>query len=172
MTSTPFSLADLEATAVLVGSVVPPTPQHAWPLLASRTGAEVWVKHENHTPIGAFKVRGGLVYMDWLARSGLKPKGVITATRGNHGQSIARAGRRVGVLKPVATGVDADPGPGEDGAALLAAVDAGVAPERVVPMVFAAPLAPVVAARQEGRRFSAPFRGLSAERFRPAVDGG
>jgi threonine dehydratase len=97
MTSTPFSLADLEATAVLVGSVVPPTPQYAWPLLASRTGAEVWVKHENHTPIGAFKVRGGLVYMDWLARSGLRPKGVITATRGNHGQSVALAGRRVGL---------------------------------------------------------------------------
>ena len=94
-TTTPFSIADLEATAALVRTVVPETPQYAWPLLASRSGAEVWVKHENHTPIGAFKLRGGLVYMDWLARSGLKPSGVITATRGNHGQSIALAGRRV-----------------------------------------------------------------------------
>src|SRR5688500_8805170 len=83
-TTTPFSLADLEAAATLVRSVVPETPLYAWPLLASRSGAEVWVKHENHTPIGAFKLRGGLVYMDWLARSGLKPSGVITATRGNH----------------------------------------------------------------------------------------
>ncbi|HEX5959175.1 MAG TPA: threonine dehydratase, partial [Hyphomicrobiaceae bacterium] len=93
----PFSLADLEAATALVRSVVPATPQYAWPLLASHAGAEVWVKHENHTPIGAFKVRGGLVYMDWLARSGLKVSGVITATRGNHGQSVALAGRRAGV---------------------------------------------------------------------------
>jgi threonine dehydratase len=95
--TTPFSRVDLEAAATLVRSVVPETPVYAWPLLASRSGAEVWVKHENHTPIGAFKLRGGLVYMDWLARSGLNPSGVITATRGNHGQSIALAGRRTGV---------------------------------------------------------------------------
>jgi threonine dehydratase len=92
-----FSLADLEASAALVNSVVPATPQHAWPLLAARVGTEVWVKHENHTPVGAFKLRGGLVYMDWLARSGAKPPGVISATRGNHGQSVAVAGRRGGV---------------------------------------------------------------------------
>src|SRR5262245_33557776 len=97
MTPTLFSLADLEAAAALVRAVVPETPQYAWPLLAGRTGAQVWVKHENHTPIGAFKLRGGLVYMDWLARSGLKPSGVVTATRGNHGQSVALAGRRVGI---------------------------------------------------------------------------
>jgi threonine dehydratase len=93
----PFTIADLEAAVALVRTVMPETPQYAWPLLASRSGAEVWVKHENHTPIGAFKLRGGLVYMDWLARSGLSPAGVITATRGNHGQSIALAGRRVGL---------------------------------------------------------------------------
>ncbi|HEY7552680.1 MAG TPA: threonine dehydratase [Hyphomicrobiaceae bacterium] len=92
-----FSLAELEAAAALVRAVVPQTPQYAWPLLAERTGAEVWVKHENHTPIGAFKLRGGLVYMDWLIRSGPKVAGVITATRGNHGQSVALAGRRAGV---------------------------------------------------------------------------
>jgi threonine dehydratase len=98
MTSTAlFSLAELEAAAAVVGAVVPQTPQYAWPLLAARVGAEVWVKHENHTPIGAFKLRGGVVYMDWLARSGPRPSGVITATRGNHGQSIALAGRRAGL---------------------------------------------------------------------------
>jgi threonine dehydratase len=95
--SAPFSLADLEAAAALVRGVVPETPQYAWPLLAERAGAEVWVKHENHTPIGAFKVRGGIVYMDWLKRSGPKVEGVITATRGNHGQSIALAARRAGL---------------------------------------------------------------------------
>jgi threonine dehydratase len=93
----PFSLAELEAAAALVRAVVPQTPQHAWPLLAERTGTQVWVKHENHTPIGAFKLRGGLVYMDWLTRSGPKVSGGVTATRGNHGQSIALAGRRAGV---------------------------------------------------------------------------
>jgi threonine dehydratase len=105
MTSPLFSLADLEAAAALVRTVVPETPQYAWPLLASATGAEVWVKHENHTPIGAFKVRGGLVYLDWLKRSGPgsgpssgpKVSGVVTATRGNHGQSVALAGRRAGL---------------------------------------------------------------------------
>ena len=86
-----FTLAELEAAADLVHAHMPPTPAYAWPLLARRTGAEVWVKHENHTPVGAFKVRGGLVYMDELKRLGGKVAGVITATRGNHGQSIARA---------------------------------------------------------------------------------
>ncbi len=76
---------------------MPPTPQHAWPLLAKRTGAQVWVKHENHTPIGAFKVRGGIVYLDALKRRDAKLKGVVTATRGNHGQSIALAAARAGV---------------------------------------------------------------------------
>jgi threonine dehydratase len=94
---TPFSLADVEAATAVVRAVVPETPQYAWPLLASRIGAEVWVKHENHTPIGAFKVRGGLVYMDWLTRHGPKVSGVVTATRGNHGQSVALAGKRAGV---------------------------------------------------------------------------
>jgi threonine dehydratase len=92
-----LSLADLEAAAELVAPLVPPTPQHAWPLLARRTGAEVWVKHENHTAIGAFKIRGGITYMDWLKRSQSKANGVIAATRGNHGQSIALAGRRAGL---------------------------------------------------------------------------
>jgi threonine dehydratase len=73
------------------------TPQYAWPLLAKRTGATVWVKHENHTPIGAFKVRGGLIHLARVAREGLAPNGLISATRGNHGQSLAYAGRKYGL---------------------------------------------------------------------------
>ena len=95
-----FGLEALEKAARIVGAAFPPTPQIAWPLLASRTGAEVWVKHENHTPTGAFKVRGGLVYMDRLRRERPGVAGVVSATRGNHGQSLAFAGRRHGV--PVA----------------------------------------------------------------------
>ena len=78
------TLSELEAAARLVHSVMPPTPQICWPLLAQRAGAEVWVKHENHSPVGAFKVRGGIVYMDTLARRQPKVEGVIAATRGNH----------------------------------------------------------------------------------------
>ena len=92
-----FSLEELETAVPLVRTTVPPTPQHVWPLLAKRTGAEVWVKHENHTPIGAFKVRGGIVYLDGLKRREPKINGVVTATRGNHGQSIALAAARAGV---------------------------------------------------------------------------
>jgi threonine dehydratase len=92
-----FSLADLEAAVPLVRTVVPPTPLYAWPLLANRAGTEVWVKHENHTPIGAFKVRGGIVYLDGLKRGGERLNGVVTATRGNHGQSIALAAARAGI---------------------------------------------------------------------------
>ncbi|MBW6401089.1 threonine dehydratase [Roseomonas sp. HJA6] len=89
-----FTLAELETAAALVHQTFPPTPQLAWPLLAARCGAEVHVKHENHTPCGAFKVRGGLVYMDRLKRERADVAGVISATRGNHGQSLAYAGQR------------------------------------------------------------------------------
>ena len=95
-----FSLADLENAASLVHAVMPATPQYAWPLLAERAGCEVWVKHENHTPTGAFKVRGGLVYMAWLTNQHPAVRSVITATRGNHGQSVAFAAARHG-LRPV-----------------------------------------------------------------------
>jgi threonine dehydratase len=81
----------LEAAARVVYEAMPPTPQYAWPLLAQRTGCEVWVKHENHTPTGAFKVRGGLVYMERLKRERPKVRGIVSATRGNHGQSLAVA---------------------------------------------------------------------------------
>ena len=92
-----LSLHDVEHAAAVVYAAMPPTPQYAWPLLKRRTGCEVWVKHENHTPTGAFKVRGGLVYMDRLRRERPGVAGVISATRGNHGQSIALAAGRAGV---------------------------------------------------------------------------
>ena len=88
------SLDEIRTAADLVHAVLPATPQFCWPLLCERTGAEVWVKHENHQPIGAFKVRGGLVLLNDLVRSAPGVHGVITATRGNHGQSIAFAARR------------------------------------------------------------------------------
>jgi threonine dehydratase len=92
-----LSLGDLRAAADLVRRRVPPTPQYAWPLLAAHAGTEVWVKHENHTPTGAFKVRGGLVYADRLGRERPQVRGLVSATRGNHGQSIAVAAASVGV---------------------------------------------------------------------------
>jgi threonine dehydratase len=91
-----FSMAELEHAADVVYRTMAPTPQYAWPLLAD-AGCEVWVKHENHTPTGAFKVRGGLVFMEQLHREGRLPAGFVTATRGNHGQSIPFAARRYGV---------------------------------------------------------------------------
>ena len=90
-------LATLEAAAELVHRVLPPTPQYCWPLLSRRVGVELWVKHENHTPIGAFKLRGGLVFLDDLKRREPQISGVVTATRGNHGQSIAYAAARLGL---------------------------------------------------------------------------
>jgi threonine dehydratase len=92
-----FTLAELENVIPLVRASVPPTPQYAWPLLRAHTGVEVVVKHENHTPIGAFKVRGGIVYFDRLKRQRPQVRGIVSATRGNHGQSLAFAGARAGV---------------------------------------------------------------------------
>jgi threonine dehydratase len=92
-----FDLKQLERAHEVVGAAVPPTPANAWPLLAQRLGTTVVVKHENHTPTGAFKVRGGLVYADRLKRERPRVAGLISATTGNHGQSLAFAGRRYGV---------------------------------------------------------------------------
>ena len=89
------SLQEIEAAAAVVYRHMPATPQYAWPLLCEDAGTEVWLKHENHTPIGAFKIRGGLVYFHHLA--GERRRGVITATRGNHGQSVASCARRYGI---------------------------------------------------------------------------
>jgi threonine dehydratase len=91
------SLGDLESAARVVYAAMPPTSQQRWPLLDARCGAAVWVKHENHTPVGAFKIRGGLVYFDHLRRTQPGVKGVVAATRGNPGQSIGFAAARYGI---------------------------------------------------------------------------
>jgi threonine dehydratase len=92
-----FDLKQLERAHDIVGAAMPLTPAHAWPLLSQRLGATAIVKHENHTPTGAFKVRGGLVYVDRLKRERPGTAGLISATTGNHGQSIAFAASRSGV---------------------------------------------------------------------------
>src|SRR5882757_5117781 len=92
-----FDLQQLVHARAIVGAAMPPTPAHLWPLLSERLGATVIVKHENHTPTGAFKLRGGLVYVDRLRRERPNTKGLISATRGNHGQSLAFAASRHGV---------------------------------------------------------------------------
>jgi len=91
------TLKDIESASSVVYEVMQPTPQYRWPLLCERLGTEVWLKHENHTPVGAFKIRGGLVYFTNLTQSGQIPQGVISATRGNHGQSVGLAARRHGI---------------------------------------------------------------------------
>jgi threonine dehydratase len=91
------ALERIEASAGLVHGAIGASPQICWPLLSQRVGAETWVKHENHLPTGAFKVRGGLTYMGHLRRDQPDVHGVIAATRGNHGQSIAFAARQFGL---------------------------------------------------------------------------
>lgn len=90
-------LQDIEAAAQVVYQSFQATPQYRWGTLSQRLGADCWVKHENHTPVGAFKIRGGLTYFDQLQRRGELPREVISATRGNHGQSIGWAARANGV---------------------------------------------------------------------------
>jgi threonine dehydratase len=96
-----FDMDDLERAATVVHGVMAATPQYAWPKLRARAGCNVWVKHENHTPTGAFKVRGGLVHLSRLAGTLESTTGVISATRGNHGQSIAYAAARSGVAATI-----------------------------------------------------------------------
>lgn len=91
------TLVEIESITGFIDSVVPPTPQFSWPLLNARAGTELWVKHENHTPIGSFKVRGALQYFARLVLREPTVRGVIAATRGNHGQAVAFAARRHGL---------------------------------------------------------------------------
>lgn len=92
-----FTLSELEDASTCVHTQVPATLQYAWPLLGQQVGAEVWVKHENHNPTGAFKARGGVTFIDWLRREHPEMRGICTATRGNHGQSQARAAVAAGL---------------------------------------------------------------------------
>jgi threonine dehydratase len=91
------TLDEIEAAAQVVYRVMPPTPQYRWPLLCEQVGSEVWLKHENHTPVGAFKLRGGLAYFSGLE----KIKGVVAATRGNHGQSVALCASQHGMTATI-----------------------------------------------------------------------
>jgi threonine dehydratase len=91
------TLHDIEDAATVVYREFAATPQYAWGQLSAKLGATCWLKHENHTPVGAFKIRGGLTYFDQMARNGNMPSEVISATRGNHGQSIGWAARAHGV---------------------------------------------------------------------------
>ena len=92
-----FNKDELEEATQLVHRFIPPTPQYVWPQICEKADATVWVKHENHTPTGAFKIRGGITFIDWLKRTEPATKGIITATRGNHGQSQARAAAAAGM---------------------------------------------------------------------------
>lgn len=102
------SLAQIEDAQTIVYRSMQATPQYSWPLLNQRLGTETWVKHENHTPVGAFKLRGALVYMDWLKKSEPHLAGVVAATRGNHGQGVATAARLLGmkaaIVVPIGNG--------------------------------------------------------------------
>ncbi|MDP9895832.1 threonine dehydratase [Variovorax boronicumulans] len=92
-----FTREEIEAAQRTVQAAMPPTPQYTWPLLSKRLGATLWAKHENHTPVGAFKIRGGLTYFETLAREHPEVRHVISATRGNHGQSLGFAAQRHGL---------------------------------------------------------------------------
>ncbi|MDE0531784.1 MAG: threonine dehydratase [Albidovulum sp.] len=106
----PLALKEIKNAADLVYGFMNPTPQYAWPLLEKAVGAQIWVKHENHTPIGAFKVRGGITLANWLRSEFPEIRGVVSATRGNHGQSIARAAKGFGldarILVPLGNSAD------------------------------------------------------------------
>ena len=105
-----FGKDELDEAQRIIHQRMPPTPQYVWPQICDKAGATVWVKHENHTPTGAFKIRGGITFMDWLKRAHPGTKGIITATRGNHGQSQARAataaGLRAKILVPHGNSVE------------------------------------------------------------------
>jgi len=91
------SLAQIREAQDVLYRYMPPTPQYSWPLINQRLGTEVWIKHENHTPVGAFKIRGALIYTEWLRQTQPNLKGVVAATRGNHGQGAAMAARIHGI---------------------------------------------------------------------------
>jgi threonine dehydratase len=118
-----FTRDELEAAAQLVYRHMLPTPQYVWPQICEKVGTTVWVKHENHTPTGAFKIRGGITFIDWLRRVRPEVRGIITATRGNHGQSQARAataaGLRIKVLVPHGNSVEKNAAMGAFGAELI-----------------------------------------------------
>lgn len=95
------TLAEIESIAAGMDAVVPPTPQYSWPLLNARAGCELWIKHENHTAVGSFKIRGSLNYVSRLVAREPRVRGIVAATRGNFGQSLAFAARRHGLTATI-----------------------------------------------------------------------
>src|SRR5271155_3050737 len=91
------TLPEIEAAQTIIYTAMPPTPQYSWPLLNQRLGKQAFIKHENHSPVGAFKLRGALVYMDWLRQNSPETHTVVAATRGNHGQGVGLAARLHGL---------------------------------------------------------------------------
>lgn len=105
-----LSLSDFQSASSLIYQHLSPTPQLLWPLLSERCGCEVWTKHENHLPTGSFKVRGGIWYIDQLIKSAREVPGVVAATRGNHGQSVAFSAQKNGIKAQVVVPVNNSPG--------------------------------------------------------------
>lgn len=97
MTTQLPSIAEIQAAGELIYRFMRPTPQYCWPLLSERLGTEVWLKHENHTPIGAFKARSAVAYVDALMKREPATRGLITATHGNYGQAVALAAKQFGL---------------------------------------------------------------------------
>ena len=103
------SRAEIESAAALVTPVVPATPQFSWPLLNAELGCELWLKHENHTPLGAFKCRGGVTYLNRLKQREPNTPGVVSASSGNHGQSLAYSAKRLGMRAMIVIGETSNP---------------------------------------------------------------
>jgi len=123
MAQTLPTIAEVEHAAESVYRVMRPTPQYCWPLLCEQLGTEVWVKHENHTPTGSFKARTAVVYVEELMKGESGTRGLIAATRGNHGQSVALAAQRFGlpaaVVVPIGNSVEKNAAMRAQGARLI-----------------------------------------------------
>ncbi|MCB6179215.1 threonine dehydratase [Rhodobacter sp. Har01] len=170
-----FAIAELDAAAGLVAARVPPTPALDWPLLAQALGAgQVIVKHENHAPTGAFKVRGGITFIDWLRRTHPRMQGIVTATRGNHGQSQARAataaGLRALIVVPQGNSVEKNAAMRAYGAELIEhGQDFDAARAHAMQLAESQPLFPVPPFHRELVRGVATY-GLELFRAHPDLD--
>ena len=169
-----FTLSELRDAHALVGRYVPPTPAHEWPLLSAELGVTSIVKHENHAPTGAFKVRGGVTFIDWLMRTHPDMQGVITATRGNHGQSQARAavaaGLRAKILVPHGNSVEKNAAMRAFGAELIEhGTDFDAAREEAMRLAASEPLFPVPPFHRELVRGVATY-GLELFAAHPNLD--
>ncbi len=169
-----FTETELHDAHGVVRRFMPPTPAHEWPLLGEALDATVIVKHENHAPTGAFKVRGGITFIDWLKREHPEMEGVITATRGNHGQSQARAavaaGLRAKILAPRGNSVEKNAAMRAFGAELIEhGADFDEAREEAMRLAASEPLYPVPPFHRELVRGVATY-GLELFMAHPDLD--